>query len=273
VHVLLIPGLLLALITAHLMIIWHQEHAQWPGGKKTDSNTVGDPMYPVFMVKTGALFMSVFGILALLAAVAQINPIWLYGPYHPDIVSMFSQPDWYIGFMEGSLRMMPGVVTNLWGHTFAWNVFLPAVFLPAVFFLLLYAYPFVEQYFTGDLRYHHVLDRPRNVPARTALGAAVITQGGVLLLAGSDDVIAKNFDVPFEGLVWTFRVAFFVLPVIAFVLTRYACLALQRRDTRRLARGIPAGLIERQPDGSYLELVHRVPAEQESLRRRSSRPA
>ena len=263
VHVLLIPGLLLALITAHLMIIWHQEHTQWPGGKKTDSNTVGDPMYPVFMAKTGGLFMGVFGILALLATVTQINPIWLYGPYHPDIDSMFSQPDWYIGFMEGSLRLMPGVVTNIWGHTFAWNVFLPAVFLPAVFFLLLYAYPFVEQYFTGDLRYHHVLDRPRNVPARTALGAAVVTQGGVLLLAGADDVIAKNFDVGLEYLVWALRVAFFLFPVIAFVLTRYACLALQRRDARRLARGVPAGLIERQPDGSYVELVHPVPAEQE----------
>jgi ubiquinol-cytochrome c reductase cytochrome b subunit len=213
------------------------------------------------MAKTGALFFFVFAALALLAAVAQINPIWLYGPYHPDQVSSFSQPDWYVGFMEGALRLMPGVATNLAGHTFVWNVFLPAVFLPAMFFFLLYLYPFFEQYVTGDLRYHHVLDRPRHAPTRTALGAAVVTQGGVLLLAGGDDVISARFGIPFEGLVWFLRVGFFVFPVISFVLTRQACLALQRRDSRRLARGLPVGLTEREPDGSYVELVTRVPDE------------
>jgi ubiquinol-cytochrome c reductase cytochrome b subunit len=260
VHVLLIPGLLLALVTAHLMVLWHQEHTQWPGGKKKDSNTVGVPLYPIFMAKTGALFMFVFGTLALLASVAQINPVWLYGPYHPDQVSSFSQPDWYVAFMEGSLRLMPGVETNWLGHTLVWNVFLPAAFLPAMFFVAMYLYPFLEQWATGDRRYHHVLDRPRNATARTALGAAIVTQAVVLLLAGGDDIIAMRFDVPFEDLVWFLRVGFFVLPVVVFFLARSACLALQRRDALRLARGIPTGIIQRQSDGSYAELTEPVPA-------------
>ena len=253
VHVLLIPGLLLALITAHLMVLWHQEHTQWPGGKKTDSNAVGVPLYPIFMAKTGALFFFVFGILAVLGAAAQINPIWLYGPYHADVVSAGSQPDWYIGFMEGSLRLMPGIATNLDGHTFVWNVFIPAVFLPFTFFFFMYLYPFFEQWVTGDRRYHNVLDRPRNAPGRTAFGVSVVTSGLVLLLAGGDDVIADHFDVPFEYVVWTLRVGFFLFPVLAFFVARYACLALQRRDARRVTAGIPGGVIERQPDGSYAE--------------------
>ena len=265
VHVLLIPGLLLALITAHLMVLWHQEHTQWPGKDRTDSNVVGVPLYPVFMAKTGALFFFVFGALAALSTAAQINPIWLYGPYHPQLQSSLSQPDWYVGFMEGSLRMMPGVTTNWLGHTFAWNVCLPAVFLPAAFFFLMYLYPFFEQFVTGDLRYHHVLDRPRDAPGRTGLGVAIITQGGVLLLAGGDDVVAMVFRIPFEGVVWFLRIGFFVLPVAAFVLTRWACLALQRRDARRLARGMPTGVIELQPDGSYAELTTTVPSEQRGM--------
>jgi ubiquinol-cytochrome c reductase cytochrome b subunit len=260
VHVLLIPGLLLALITAHLMVLWHQEHTQWPGGKKKDSNTVGVPLYPIFMAKTGALFTFVFGTLALLATVAQINPIWLYGPYHPDQVSAFSQPDWYVGFMEGSLRLMPGVETNWLGHTFAWNVFLPAALLPAMFFVAMYLYPFLEQWATGDRRYHHVLDRPRNATTRTALGTAIVTQAVVLLLAGGDDIISMRFRVPFEDLVWLLRIGFFVLPVVVFFLARSACLALQRRDALRLARGMPTGIIQRQADGSYAELTEPVPA-------------
>jgi ubiquinol-cytochrome c reductase cytochrome b subunit len=259
VHVLVIPGLLLALISAHLLSIWHQEHTQWPGGKRRESNTVGVPLYPIFMAKTGALFFFTFGVLALLATVAQINPIWLYGPYHPQLQSAGSQPDWYIGFLEGALRLMPGVVTNVGGHTIAWNVFLPAAFLPAVFFFLMYLYPFFEQYATGDRRHHHILDRPRNVPTRTGIGVGIVAMGGDLLLASGDDIIAYRFGIPLEYLVWALQAGFFVFPVLLFFAARYACLALQRRDARRLAAGIPTGIIEQLPEGGYREQTRAVP--------------
>jgi ubiquinol-cytochrome c reductase cytochrome b subunit len=258
-HVLIIPGLLLALISAHLLFVWHQEHTEWPGGNRRESKTVGVPMYPVFMAKTGALFFATFGVLALLATAAQINPIWLYGPYHPVIQSSSAQPDWYFGYLEGALRLMPGVETNVGGHTLVWAVFIPGVLLPAAFFVCMYGFPFVERYVTGDRRYHHILDRPRNVPTRTGFGVAVMVMGAVLLLAGGDDVIAYHFDISLYTLVVILRVGFFVFPLVAFFAARYACLALQRRDARRLTEGLPTGVIEELPGGGYAELSRPVP--------------
>jgi quinol---cytochrome-c reductase cytochrome b subunit len=268
-HVLLIPGLLAALITAHLMAVWHQEHTQWPAKGTREDNIVGDPFWPVFVVKTQALFLFTFGTVALLGAFAQINPIWLYGPYSPASVSSFSQPDWYIGFVEGSMRMMPGVVTNVAGHTIAWNVFLPAVLLPMVFLFLMVCYPFVEQYLTGDLRHHHILDRPRNAPARTGIGVAVLAMAADLQLAGADDVLSYRFGIPIFALVWFLRVGFFVFPVIAFFLTRYVCLALQRRDQARLAKGTEIAVA---PAGDHFTEVAR-PVSPERRAVIESRPA
>jgi ubiquinol-cytochrome c reductase cytochrome b subunit len=242
VHVLIIPGLLLALITAHLMTIWHQGHTQWPGKKQTERNEFGNPLYPVFMAKTGALFFFTFGVLAVLATFAQINPIWLYGPYRPDIVSSLSQPDWYFGFLEGTLRIMPGVETNLGGYTFVWNVFLPAVAVPAAFFLIMGCYPIIEQWATGDRRDHQILDRPRNAPARTGLGVAIIAMAADIQLSGADDVIAYHLSIPIEVLVWLFRVGFFVFPVAGFVVAKHVCLALQRADRRKLREGVTYGI-------------------------------
>jgi ubiquinol-cytochrome c reductase cytochrome b subunit len=251
-HVLLIPGLLLALVTAHLMIIWHQGHTQWPGKNRRDNTEVGEPLYPIFMIKTGALFFFTFAALAIAATFAQINPIWLYGPYNPATDSANSQPDWYIGFMEGALRLTPNVITNIGGHTFAWNVFIPAVLLPFGFFLMSGLYPFFEQLVTGDRRWHQVLDRPRNEPTRTAIGAAVVAMGADLQLAGADDVIAFKFHMNIWMVAWVLRVGFFVLPVIAFFVARYTALALQRRDRRALAQGgVATGEIASAPDSDF----------------------
>ena len=257
-HVLIIPGLLLALITAHLLSVWHQEHTEWPGGGRRENKVEGVPLYPVFMAKTGALFFFTFGVLALLGAAAQINPIWLWGPYHPPLQSMFSQPDWYIGFLEGALRLAPNWTTTIGGHTLAWNVFVPGAVLPALFFGCMYAYPFVERYVTGDTRHHHILDRPRNVPTRTALGVAIMTMGIVLLLAGGDDLISYRFGLNIYDLVWVLRVGFFVFPVLAFFAARQACLGLQRRDASRLAEGMPTGIIDELPGGGYAERTEPV---------------
>jgi ubiquinol-cytochrome c reductase cytochrome b subunit len=268
-HVFIIPIVLILLIGVHLATIWHQGHTQWPGKKQRETNEVGDPMYPVFMAKTGALFFFVFGVTALLATVAQINPIWLYGPYDPVRVSAGSQPDWYVGFMEGSLRIMPNWITNVGGHTFAWNVFLPAVLLPIGFFLLAGLYPVFEEWVTGDLRHHQILDRPRHAPGRSAIGVAVIAMGGDLLLAGSDDLIADSLKLPLDGVVWFFRGGFFVFPVAAFLVTRYVCRVMQRSDLRKLRTG-PAYAIASH-DGGYEAMSRPLPEEQR-IRMEGHRP-
>ena len=249
-HVLLIPGLILALVTAHVMILWHQGHTQWPGKREREHREVGAPMYPVFMMKTTSLFFFVFGILVVLGTAAQINPIWLFGPYNPLNVSNGSQPDWYFAFLEGSLRLMPGVVTNVGGHAFAWNVFIPAVLLPILFFLLMGGYPFFERWVTGDSRPHNVLDRPRNVPTRTGIGVAVVVSAGVLQIAAGDDVISDHLGIVFEDLVWVLRIGFFVFPVIAFLVTRRVCVALQRADRRKLRAGRTFGIVSQSADGA-----------------------
>jgi ubiquinol-cytochrome c reductase cytochrome b subunit len=265
VHVLLLPGLILALVTAHVMILWHQGHTQWPGKKEKEHLEVGEPMFPSFMMKTTSLFIFVFGALALLATVAQINPIWLFGPYSPLNVSNGSQPDWYIGFLEGTLRLMPGVESDIGspvtgGHTFIWNVFIPAVLLPVMFFIFMYTYPFFERWVTGDSRPHNVLDRPRYNPTRTGIGVAVITLATVVQIAGGDDVISFHLGIAVEDLVWVLRVSFFVLPVTAFFVTRHVCVALQRADRRRLRAGHRYAIAGQSPDGAVTRRAPAAPA-------------
>ncbi|TDB90547.1 ubiquinol-cytochrome c reductase cytochrome b subunit [Actinomadura sp. KC216] len=267
VHILLIPGLLLALITAHLMILWHQTHTIWPGRGRRERSVTGEPTFPNFAVQSAAYFLYVFGVLAGLAAFAQINPIWLYGPYEPDQVSVGSQPDWYVGFLEGALRIMPPLSTTVFGHTVSWNVLLPAVVLPGVFLTLIAMYPFVERWATGDERLHHLLDRPRNAATRTAIGAAAIAWYGNLWAAGGNDVLAYVFGIPLFWTTWFFRVGFFVAPLLAFTVTRRVCLSLQRRDLQQRVEGVESGLIRLSPEGGFHERHERPSDEQEALLR------
>ncbi|KIF06416.1 ubiquinol-cytochrome c reductase cytochrome b subunit [Streptomyces sp. RSD-27] len=251
VHILLVPGLLLGLVTAHLLLVVHLKHTHWPGPGRTGRNAVGLPFFPQYLAKSGGLFLLVSGLLAALAAVAQVNPVWVYGPYRPDLVSTGSQPDWYIGFLEGSLRLMPGVETRLWGHTVAWNPFVAAVLLPGALFTALYAYPFFERWITGDHGERHLCDRPRDRPVRTAFGAAALACYAVLLLAGAQDVLAYVFAVPLPALTWTLRAAFFAVPAGVFWLTRRLCLALQDRERELLTGGEETGLVRQGVEGGF----------------------
>ena len=256
IHVLLIPGLILALITAHLFIMVHQKHTQMPGKGRTERNVVGQPFFPYFMAKGGAWFFFIFAALALLATFAQINPIWLYGPYSPLAISSASQPDFYMGLLEGSLRIMPAWEWNFLGHTIAFSVLIPfAVPLTVVLGGAAF-WPFFEQWATGDRSFHNVNDRPRNAPIRTATGMAVVTFYGVMWIEGANDVIADNFSIPLYTITWIARVMVFVGPAIAFAATRRICLALQRKDRGELEHGYESGIIRQLPNGGFVE-VHR----------------
>lgn len=212
VHILLVPGLLLGLITVHILLVFALKHTQWPGPGRSGRNVVGLPFFPQYVAKSAGLFFTLFGLLAALGAVAQINPIWNYGPYRADVVSTGAQPDWYIGFLEGALRLMPGVETRLWGHTIMWNPLVTAVLLPGVLFAALYAYPFFERWITGAPGERHLCDRPRDRPVRTALGAAALSCYAVLLLAGAQDILAFVFDLSQQALTWTLRIGFLAVP-------------------------------------------------------------
>jgi ubiquinol-cytochrome c reductase cytochrome b subunit len=264
-HVLLIPGIILALVTAHMMIMWHQKHTQNPGKGRANDNVVGYPFYPVFMAKTGAYFMFTFGVLALLATFAQINPIWLFGPYDPAAISAGSQPDFYMGAMEGALRIMPNLETNVLGHTISWNVLIPALGPLGLVFTGAALFPWIERWVTGDHGYHHVNDRPRNAPVRTAAGIAMVTFYGLLWLAGGNDVIADKFHVSLYATTWFFRFAVFLGPFAAFGITMAICLGLQRSDAATMAHGYESGIIKMLPSGEFIEVHKEAPEEQAAV--------
>ena len=262
-HVLLIPGVILALVTAHLFLMFHQKHTQMPGKGRTNTNVVGAPMYPYFMAKTGAFFFFTFAALALAATFMQINPIWLYGPYNPVAMSAGSQPDFYMGALEGALRMFPPWQWVMFGHTWAFNVFIPAILPLAIVFGGATMWPFLEQWITGDRSEHHLNDRPRNAPTRTALGISIVVFYGVLWAEGANDLLADHLDVSLYITTWISRVAVFVAPAIAYWLTKRICIGLQRKDNHLLEHGVETGIIRQLPGGEFIEETR--PVDDESL--------
>jgi ubiquinol-cytochrome c reductase cytochrome b subunit len=255
VHVLLIPGILLALLPVHAVVLtWRQTHTQFPGKGRMNRVVQGKPFFPSFIVKTSAFFMWVFAGVTLLSTFFQINPIWLFGPYNPGSISAGSQPDWYMGWLEGSLRIMPAWEIDAFGHSIAMSVLIPALVVPGILFTGLGVYPFLERWATGDKEIHHLLDRPRDAPTRVGFGFAGITFFGVLWLAGGNDIIATTFHIPLYTTTWIFRVIVIVGPVIAFAASRRIALGLQRRDGNTLSHGLETGIIRRLPSGEYVEV-------------------
>src|SRR4051794_263656 len=154
-HILLLPGILLALVGLHMLLLVYQKHTQWPGPGRTEQNVVGYPMMPIYAAKAGGFFFIVFGVTALMGGLMSINPVWRFGPYNPSEVTAGSQPDWYMGVAEGLLRIMPGWETHIWGKTISWNVIIPGQVMPMVIFGGIMVYPFIEAWITGDKSEHH----------------------------------------------------------------------------------------------------------------------
>lgn len=255
IHVLLLPAIFLALIGAHLILLVVQKHAHYPGPGRTNDNVVGYPLYPVYIAKAGGFFFLVFGVTALLSAVFQINPIWIYGQYDPSPISAGAQPDWYMGFMDGAVRLVPGWWEfTAWGYTFSMNVFLPSVILPGLLTMGLAAYPWIEAWVTGDRREHHLLDRPRNVPVRTGLGAMAITFYTLLWIGGGNDIVATHLKLSINDITNTLRLLVIVLPPLVFMVTKRMCMGLQRKDREKVLHGTETGVIYRTEEGEYFEV-------------------
>jgi ubiquinol-cytochrome c reductase cytochrome b subunit len=268
-HVLLIPGLILALIGLHMTLLVFHKHTQWAGPGRTEQNVVGYPMLPVYAAKAGGFFFMVFGVTALMGALLSINPIWKYGPYDPSKVTAGSQPDWYMGIAEGLLRIMPNWETHIWGVTISWNVMIPGQIGPFILFGAVIMWPFLEQWVTGDKREHHLLQRPRNAPTRTAFMAALVAAYGLLWAAGGNDILATTFHWSLNSITYFMRAAVFIVPAIVFYVTRRWCIGLQRADNDRLLHGYETGIIMRSPEGGYSE--RHLPISEESAYTLSAR--
>ncbi len=252
-HILLLPAILVVALGAHLLLMVINKHTHYAGPGRTNDNVVGVPVMPIFAAKAGGFFFIVFGVIMLLGAFFQINPIWAYGPYDPSPVSAGTQPDWYIGFADGALRLMPGLDVVLFGYTYPLGVLVPLAILP-IFLGLVAFYPFIEAWITGDKREHHIAERPRNAPARTAIGAAGVTFYAVLWAAASSDLIATHFLVTIEGTIITLRWLLVIGPVLAYFLTKRICIGLQKKDREIALHGYESGRIVRLPGGEYIEV-------------------
>ncbi len=254
VHVLLIPAILVGLFTAHIILVFVHKHTQYPGPGRTNKNVVGYPLMPVYIAKAGGFFFMVFGVTALISALVTVNPIWAYGPYDPSPVTAGAQPDWYMGFADGALRLLPGFLEFVaFGRTWSFNVFIGAILLIPVIYTIAGAYPFLERWVTGDTREHHLLDRPRNAPTRTGLGMMAISFYLILFLAAGNDIMAIKLHLSINDITNTFRWSLLIVPPLTFWVTKRICLSLQRHDRETVLHGRESGTIIRTAEGKFFE--------------------
>jgi ubiquinol-cytochrome c reductase cytochrome b subunit len=226
-----------------------QKHTQFKGEGRTETNVVGSPMFPTFMAKTTGFLFMVAGATALLGAFAQINPIWQFGSYNPSKISYAVQPDWYMGWLDGALRIMPSWEFAGWGHTVPLEVFLPAVIFPGLIFNICFLWPAFERRFTGDNELHNLLDRPRDRPKRTAAGAALFALLFTLFAASSTDVLANYFHVSLNEVLWAFRILTIVVPIIVGFVTYGICLEMQ--GVQGIGKRKRAVIVHRSAEGEY----------------------
>ena len=249
VHVLLIPVALATLIAIHLAMIVRQHHSQFPGRGRRERNVVGTPMWPAYALRSVGLMFAVAAVLFLIGGLIQINPIWQWGPYHPYLSENGAQPDWYIGWLIGALRLMPNFEPAIGNHTLIPNPFWGGALFPLFVFAVLFSWPWIDRKATGDRRRHDLLDRPRDRPVRTAVGAAFLSWVVIIFAVGSTDRLFYRLHISYSAQIHFWRVGVWVLPILIFFLTRSACRSLQRSGSHPL-RAWQGTIVSRGSDGA-----------------------
>ncbi|MDQ4020292.1 MAG: cytochrome b, partial [Actinomycetota bacterium] len=161
--------------------------------------------------------------------------------------------DWYVGWLDGIARVWPPWEIYLGDYMIPQN-FWPTMVLPAIMFTLAALYPAIERKLTNDNASHNLLQRPRDVPVRSALGMMAISFMFVLLLSGGNDVIAYVLNISLNATTWAGRIGLLLLPPLAYYITYRICLGLQRADRAILEHGIETGIIKRLPHGEFIEV-------------------
>jgi ubiquinol-cytochrome c reductase cytochrome b subunit len=251
-HVFIFPILIGVLIGLHLLLITLTKHTQLPGRREREDNVVGTPLWPGYALRSTGLMFATASILFLLGGLIQINPIWQWGPFDTYLSTNGAQPDWYLGWLIGALRLMPGWEPHAGGYTFVPNAFWGGAFFPLVVFGVLYLYPALERRFTGDYGFHHLLDRPRDRPIRTGFGVGFTTWVAMIFFAGSSDRAFVLLGISYEGQVLGYQIAMFIVPFIAFWIAKRVCEELQRSDAHPL-RGWTGARVRRTATGGFEE--------------------
>ena len=228
-HILVVPGLLVVLISAHLGILIRQKHTHFPGRGRRDSNVVGSRLWPGYSLRSLSLLCAVAAVIFLAGGLVQINPIWVWGDFEPWTVTSPSVADWYILWIEGALRLFPRIEFSVFGGLVP-NQFWPGVFLPGCVFLVLYLWPWIDRRLTGDRATHHLTQRPREAPVRVGIGVAAIVFFAVLLASGSMELVVEWTRWDIGAVRNTLRVLVFVLPALAGLLGWWVARALRRSN-------------------------------------------
>ncbi len=248
-HILIVPGAIAALIAVHLALIWRQKHSDFAARGRRESNVVGPRLWPTYAAYSTGLFFAVFAVSVTMGGLVQINPVWLYGPFRPADVSSPAQPDWFLGWVEGAMRIFPPWEARALGYEIP-NPFYPGVLVPGVTFAALYLWPFLEARFTGDRGPHHLLDRARDHPVRTAFGVTALSFFVLLQLAASNDLAAHWLYASVATITWTFRIVVLVIPPALGYVTYRLMRALQVSGAERFAEVPLRAVLGRVGDGA-----------------------
>jgi ubiquinol-cytochrome c reductase cytochrome b subunit len=251
-HIMLLPLLMIGAITVHLGILFLQKHTQFPDGQATETNVVGRHLWPGQVFRSLGLFFVTAAVVSLMGGVFQINPVWVYGPYVPSAAASPAQPDWYLGWLEGLLRLGPNWEPTILGVTIP-SPFVPGIIVPSIIFGGLALWPFIEARISGDRRDHHLLQYPWQAPLRLAIGSGVLTLFVVLTLAGANDLLAVLLNVGVEELTSALRILAFVGPIAVALIAYRMALEIGGRSGR--PAGPDAGIVlRRTPDGGFEEV-------------------
>jgi quinol---cytochrome-c reductase cytochrome b subunit len=242
-HVLILPIVIGALILLHLTLVAARHHTQFIGPGKTEKKVVGMPTFPAYAPRSLGLAFAVAAVLFLMGGLIEINPIWQWGPYHVSQATNGAQPDWYLGWLIGALRLIPSFDVTIGNYTLVPNAFWGGAAFPLFVFLVLFLWPWLERRVTGDYGFHNLLDRPRDAPWRTAIGVAFFTWIFIVFLAGAADRMFVLFGLSYQAQIWAFRVLVWVLPVVALVVTKRVCDELLRGEVVEVRRK----LVEAEP--------------------------
>jgi ubiquinol-cytochrome c reductase cytochrome b subunit len=230
-HVFIFPVIIGLLLGLHLTLVAARHHAQFRRMRRqTNQRLVGVPTFPGQAPRSLGLLFAVAAVLFLLGGLVQINPIWQWGPYEVALGTNGAQPDWYLGWLIGALRLMPGFDVTIGDYTLVPNPFWGGVLFPTIVIGLMLVWPWVERRITGDRGVHNLLDRPRDAPTRTAFGAAFLLWVVLVFFAGSADRLYVFLRISYTSMTWIYRVATFALPIAVFFVVRTICRELQRSD-------------------------------------------
>ena len=222
-HVFLLPIIIGTLIALHLTLVASRHHTQFAGRRKTERKVVGVPTFPGQTPRSLGLAFSVAAVLFLLGGLVQINPIWEWGPYHVASATNGAQPDWYLGWLIGALRLVPSFDLTIGHYTLVPNAFWGGAAFPLFVFFLMFLWPSLERRATGDYGFHNLLDRPRDAPWRSALGAAILTWIFLVFVVGSADRVYVLFGLSYRGQIWAMRFLVWIIPIAVGVITKRVC--------------------------------------------------